>query len=197
MLPYSDPVQLTDLENIRKIEQLRLASWSYYYPYLKELHPGLYRDALDYISVHFVSYDLQGKLVAANRITILEDIGQLPFAGLLNTSLYPEKVPFAYFSKLVVHPEYRKQGLKEQMDQARTRFLLQQGLDLGLGLYGAHRVHDALSQGFSSIEVIEEGTESFFPYNKRSLHVMSLLASSIRTPHRSGSLLEETEESGQ
>lgn len=196
MLPYSDPVQLNSLESIREIEQLRLTSWSFYYPYLKELNSGMNRDVLDYISVHFVSHDLQGKLVAANRITILEDLSQLPFAGLLNQSLYPDKVPFAYFSKLVVHPEYRKQGLKELMDQARTRFLLSQGLDLGLGLYGAHRVHDALTQGFSSIEVIEEGTESFFPYNKRSLHVMSLLSATIRTPHRSGSLMEEAEENG-
>lgn len=196
MLPYSDPVQLSSLESIHEIEQLRLASWSYYYPYLKELNPCMHRDALDFISVHFISYDLQGRVVAANRITILEDVSQLPFSKLLNQSLYPEQVPFAYFSKLVVHPEYRKQGLKELMDQARTGFLLSQGLDQGIGLYGAHRLQDALTQGFSSVEVIEEGTESFFPYNKRSLHVMSLRTATIRTPHRSGSLMEEAEENG-
>jgi len=156
------------------ILQLRSESWSRYYPHFATWPPESFQDDLDVQSIHFVVVLENGFLVAANRVSIMNQIQDLPFAHLLNHHLYPDQ-PFAYFSKLVVHPEYRKMGFKELLDEQRMCILSEYNLKYGLGLYDKHRLQEVRFQGFQYMESLAEGIEAFFPYTNRSLQLMSLM----------------------
>lgn len=172
MLPYTTPTELTDFNRLPEILALRHLCWQLHSKNdLRSTADNA--DALDFQSTHFVSFNLSGDIIAANRVTLMNDLSELPYYPLLDRPLYPDG-PFVYFSKLVVHPSYRKQGLKEHLDKARTAFLAGQQVAYGLGFYGNHRSVDAIGQGFVSMEMISEGTERIYPYERRHLHVMTL-----------------------
>ncbi len=192
MLPYTTPTELTDFNRLPEILALRHLCWQMHSKNdLRSTADNA--DVLDFQSTHFVSLNLSGEIIAANRVTLLHDLSELPYYPLMNRHLYPDG-PFIYFSKLVIHPSYRKQGLKEHLDKARTAFLAGQQVAYGLGFYGDHRTIDAIGQGFVSIEMISEGTEHIYPYEKRHLHVMTLPNHKTTTLEKNDLLESDLEE---
>jgi hypothetical protein len=189
---FSLPQLLEDYTKISEIEALRWKCWQPYLEPNQEVYPDSVKDAFDWCSIHFVCTDEFGSIIGANRITVLQNIDELPFSAILDKSLYPQG-NIAYFSRLVVDPLFRKKGIKEALDQARSQYLASLKGTYGLGLYGYHRLKDVMHQGFASIQVIESGTECFFPYHRRTLHVMALDGERVQAMGLSSSTLEDKE----
>ena len=189
---FSMPYVLEDFSRLPEIEDLRWRCWKPFLESEQDVCPDSVKDAFDWCSTHFVCTDPFGVIVGANRITVLPSVDELPFSSILNRSLFPEG-NIAYFSRLVVDPHYRKKGIKEALDQARSEYLTTLQNAYGLGLYGYHRLKDVLQQGFASIQILEEGTEYFFPYHRRTLHVMTLEQNRVENRGLSSSTLEDKE----
>jgi len=158
---------------LQTIAVLRRKCWSRYYPEMSHWAEELFFDDLDSTSIHLVTSNEEGQPIAANRISIFDQVGKLPFSHLLNLSLYPDD-SFAYFSKLVVDPDYRKLGLKENLDSKRLELMNDLNLKFGMGLYDKHRIQEVKFQGFLFMEEISKGIQDFFPYTSRTLQVMCI-----------------------
>lgn len=159
--------------SLQSIAHLRRKSWSRYYPEMKYWSDEAFFDDLDSVSIHLVTRNEKGQPIAANRISTFDQVGKLPFSHLLNLSLYPDD-SFAYFSKLVVDPDYKKMGLKENLDSKRIEVMGELNLKFGMGLYDKHRIQEVRFQGFLFMEEISEGIQDFFPYTSRALQVMCI-----------------------
>jgi hypothetical protein len=170
---FSPPRILSDFTRISEIEQLRLVSWKRYLGNIP-VEKLLVTDALDYISTHFIVTDRDDKIIAANRITKYEGKHIPPYFPLITDSDFEPQYTIAYYSKLIIHPAYRKCGIKEMLDEARLLWSRENKIDIGYGLYGSHRLPDVLAQGFIFIRRLYEGTECFFPFFRRELNMMCI-----------------------
>lgn len=89
----------------------------------KENYPKGMSDVLDEKTIHWVSTNESGKIVAASRLAVINDLSELPFPQIFAGVEFPSVRPFLYYSRLVVHPKYRKLGIKEKMDKARLCYM--------------------------------------------------------------------------
>jgi predicted GNAT family N-acyltransferase len=92
----------------------------------RTLYPTGWSDDLDEKegAFHWVVMD-NNKLVASARLVTLENLAETDGEFEDYTSLIPLKRPFVYWSRLVVHPNYRKKGIRIELDKVRKSFLSQ------------------------------------------------------------------------
>jgi predicted GNAT family N-acyltransferase len=119
------PHLLTNKSRLPEIYHLRVTAYenSPKAQYVnREIFPNGWFDDLDEKenTLHWIVED-NGKIVAAARIAILHHISET------NEDFHrfelPAKRPFAYFSRLVVHHDYRKMGLANLLDNARMDYI--------------------------------------------------------------------------
>jgi predicted GNAT family N-acyltransferase len=127
------PELLTNKSKIQEIYDLRVSAYenspkSIYVN--KELFPNGWRDHLDELedTYHFIVQD-KNKIVASGRVAIIDDIEKITdLDEAFEKYTIPEGRPFAYFSRLVVHKDYRKLGIPDSLDNVRINFLKQNSL---------------------------------------------------------------------
>lgn len=93
----------------------------------KEIFPNGWSDHLDYRAqtYHFVIED-NNKIVASSRLAIINDLQEIKdLDEALEKFEIPQDRPFAYYSRLVVHQDYRKRGFVNSLDEVRINFLKQ------------------------------------------------------------------------
>jgi predicted GNAT family N-acyltransferase len=94
----------------------------------KEIFPKGWSDNLDENenTYHFIVQD-NNMIVAAGRVALVYHIDQITdLDDAFSKYKLPDERPFAYFSRLVVHKDYRKKGLPDSLDSARINFLKDQ-----------------------------------------------------------------------
>ena len=151
---FSPPTLLTDLTRLPEIYALRVACWeqSPGQPYVnRELFPQGWSDALDThpTARHWVVED-EGRIVAAGRVVLLatiEESGQPDFTRFA----LPAGRPWGYLSRLVISSTYRKRGLAQAFDAARTAFLRQTTAAFGLGASFPKRIAMLREQGWEAL----------------------------------------------
>jgi predicted GNAT family N-acyltransferase len=144
LLETSSPLSFSEMENnqiisrnklvttvlnsqyrLQEIFNLRLDVWEksgkIEFINRKFLPTGWY-DELDETAIHWAILNHQNQIVASARLNIFYSLHESPYFASINHLPLPTEAPFAFFSRLVVHPQYRQRGLSRQLYEARARF---------------------------------------------------------------------------
>ena len=119
------PEILTDKSRLQEIYDLRVLAYEHSHKaeYVnRERFPNGWKDRLDERdeTIHWViEYD--NKIVAAARLAILNDITEID--ENFSSFALPDGRPFAYWSRLVTHPEFRHHNISTLLDNIRKEYL--------------------------------------------------------------------------
>jgi hypothetical protein len=121
-----EPQLLCDTTYLQEIYDLRVAAYeeSPQAQFInRTIYPNGWSDSLDEHegSLHWVIFD-KGAIIASARLTILQDIQEV--REDVPEHLLPEDRPFAYWSRLVVHKDYRRTRSMMKLDSIRKAFIL-------------------------------------------------------------------------
>ncbi|MDE3252714.1 MAG: hypothetical protein KGO92_07890 [Bacteroidota bacterium] len=133
-------------------------------------YPNGFTDILDKDSLHFFSVNQQDEIIAAARLTRLEDLTQLPYPKIFTSyPLWPVERPFLFYSRLVIHPAYRKKGLKEKLDSIRIRYQSDHSIPFSVATATAGRVEELRRYGFRKIATVSKEIDPLFPFEHGEL----------------------------
>jgi len=116
---------LTDTWRLHEIYDLRLNAWEHTGKnefVNRQLYPNGWYDPLDESAFHWVVINDQNKIIASARLNLFYSFEEFPYQPSVKNLLLPDVVPFAFFSRLVVHPHYRQNGLSRQLFTSRASF---------------------------------------------------------------------------
>ncbi len=122
---------LTNPSRLQEIYDLRLTAWegsSRNDIVNKSLFPKGWKDALDESAIHWVVLDDKDTIIAAARLNIVHSLESLPYHHATAHLHLPSGFPFAFFSRLVVHPQFRKNGLGRALYEERSEFCLENNI---------------------------------------------------------------------
>ena len=110
-------------------------------------------DSFEAIARHWMAFD-GAQVIAAARLTIHDRVEDAPEAGcMVGVFERPPPAPIGFLSRLVVAPEYRRQGLGRKLDEIRIRAAEEAGcrclLALVFAVSGEARVRQFSACGFS------------------------------------------------
>lgn len=116
---------LTSHSRLREIYDLRLEAWEgagKSEVVNREFFPNGWVDELDESAFHWVTLNQKLEIVAAARLNLFPTLAEFPFCDSVQHLRLPVAVPFAFFSRLVVHPSYRNNGLSRELYLKRAEF---------------------------------------------------------------------------
>jgi predicted GNAT family N-acyltransferase len=118
---------LSDKSQLQEIYDLRVSAYenSEQSAHVNRvLYPNGWSDDLDEKKdvFHWIVMD-NNKLVASARLVVLKSLADTDGEFEDYTSLIPLERPFVYWSRLVVHPNYRRKGIMTELDNVRKSFL--------------------------------------------------------------------------
>lgn len=148
------PVQIKDKSHLHEIYNLRVIAYenSPNAVYVnRKLYPNGWFDELDELdgTVHWVIRD-NNKIIAAARLVILDDMSLLGEA--FNSIELPKEAPFAYWSRLVVHPDYRRTRAMMLLDRIRKEYIVNHlEIKFAISCVIEARSKSLLRQGFECI----------------------------------------------
>ena len=115
---------LVNSSRLQEIYDLRLAVWENAGRnefVNRTLFPNGWYDELDQTAIHWITVNKQNKIVAAARLNLFHSTEEFPYYSSTGHLAFPTG-PFAFFSRLVVHPQYRRNGLSRQLYDGRAQF---------------------------------------------------------------------------
>jgi len=122
----------------------------------KEIFPNGWSDHLDECedTFHFIIED-NNVIVASCRLALINDINKLTdLDEALEKYKIPLDRPFAYFSRLVVHKDYRKLGIPDSFDNYRINFLKEKtNAKFAIGWATPDRHPSLLKYGFKNLGI--------------------------------------------
>ena len=119
------PVLLTDKSRLPEIYNLRLNVWEHSGKnefVNRNLYPNGWYDDLDESAFHWIVINNENKIIASARLNLFATLEEFPYYLSVQNLSLPVIMPFAFFSRLVVHPLYRQNGLSRQLFTDRTLF---------------------------------------------------------------------------
>ena len=123
------PTILTDKSRLQEIYNLRVKAYEHSEKSIyvnRKTFPNGWFDELDKNeeTIHWIiEYD--GKIIASARLAILRDINLIKdLDETFEIYSLPTERPFAYWSRLVVHPEFRNTNAMMLLDNVRKGFLI-------------------------------------------------------------------------
>lgn len=173
MKKFTEPQILTDKSRLQEIFDLRVYAWENSPSPAninRETYPNGFFDKLDEMAIHWVSFDADGKIIAAARLAIINDVNELPYPQIIANVELPTERPFLFYSRLVIHPEYRKCGLKEKFDRVRLRYKMENQYAFSVAAANPNRTNELLKYGWQDLGECSVYQDSHFPFGKeRSL----------------------------
>ncbi|MEO8823763.1 MAG: GNAT family N-acetyltransferase [Ginsengibacter sp.] len=121
---------LTDMSRLPEIYDLRLNVWEHSGKnefVNRKLYPNGWYDELDDTAYHWVVFNEENRIVASARLHLFYSLQDFPYYKSVRKYLLPRVIPFAFYSRLVVDPAYRQNGLSRQLYADRSRFCEQRG----------------------------------------------------------------------
>lgn len=128
---FLQPQLLTNGCRLQEIYDLRLNVWEHSGKsdfVNRKLYPNGWQDHLDKLAFQWIVINNQNKIIASARLNIFNSLKEFPYYLAVKDLLLPEIMPFAFFSRLVVHPHYRQNGLSRKLFTDRTSFCEQRGI---------------------------------------------------------------------
>lgn len=122
---------LTDNSRLHEIYNLRLNVWEHSGKsefVNRKLYPNGWYDELDESAFHWAVFNNQNKIIASARLNLFYSPEDFPYHLSMKKFSLPGIVPFAFFSRLVVEPGYRQNGLSRKLYNARAGFCEERGV---------------------------------------------------------------------
>ncbi len=116
---------LSEPSRLPEIYELRLIAWersSRKEVANRTLFPNGWYDDLDESAIHWISVDENDIIVASARLNIFNALERFPYYNAIQHIEMDPKGTFAFFSRLVVHPQFRKNGLGRALYQSRAAY---------------------------------------------------------------------------
>jgi len=169
----NEPTILTNRTRLEEIFRLRCLAWENS-PFPNSInftkYPNGFQDILDESSIHFYSTNQKDEIIAAARLTVLNSLEALPYPKIFTSfDIWPSERPFLFYSRLVIHPEYRKQGLKQKFDRIRVKYQLDHLIPFSIATATIARATDISLYGFQTIATVTKETDQLFPFEHREL----------------------------
>lgn len=120
-----EPTLLTDTSRLQEIYDLRVDVWenSEKNNYVnRKLFPNGWFDDLDKTALHWVIINEQNKIIASARLNLFDTLDDYPYYEFIKHLYIPNKTPFGFYSRLVIHPEYQGLGLSIRLDTSRMLY---------------------------------------------------------------------------
>lgn len=155
------PELLNDKTRLQEIYNLRVQAYENSPKSIfvnKQMFPMGWSDHLDESenTFHFIVQD-NNVIVASSRLALINDINKLTdLDEALEKYKIPTDRPFAYFSRLVVHKDYRKLGIPDSLDNFRINFLKEKtDAKFAIGWATPDRHASLLKYGFENLGVFD------------------------------------------
>jgi len=182
MTDFFEPEILEDKSRLQEIFDLRVFAWenSPGADNVNSLkYPNGFSDDLEDISIHIISTNCFGKIIAAARLTVCDSLDQLPYPGIFKAyaHLMPKERPFLFYSRLVIHPDYRKTDLRKMFDDFRALKHIELNIPFGLVTVKPKRLLQILPYGFKELGKTYPELDSTYPFT--SEHALLLLLQDI------------------
>jgi len=182
VLPISQPYLLEDASRLSEIFSLRTYCWEHS-PGREDInstkYPNGYQDSLEEHSLHFVATDASDNIMAAARLTVCHALEDLAYDFMFQPYrdvIAPDQT-FLFYSRLVIHPSYRKRGLSHQFDMARFRKHLALNISTGIVTVNPKRHAQLAPAGFEYIDTLEDPSGTF-PF--KGLHLLRVHRDSLQ-----------------
>ncbi|MEP1470146.1 MAG: GNAT family N-acetyltransferase [Halieaceae bacterium] len=108
-------------------------------------------------AVHWVILD-GPRIVASARLNILDDKSQLPYPDVFNAIDVPCK-SFAFYSRLVVDPDYRSRGYSLALDKIRLQYMIDNRINFALATARGWRLGKLRNIGFKVVAPVNSGVD--------------------------------------
>jgi hypothetical protein len=128
---YLQPALLTDTTRLPEIYDLRLKVWEHSGKNTfvnRQLYPNGWYDPLDDSAFQWVVINERNEIIASARLNLFNSLKEFPYFLSVKDFSLPDVMPFAFFSRLVVHPHYRQNGLSRQLFINRSIFCEERGI---------------------------------------------------------------------
>lgn len=142
-----------------EIMRLRAACWQQHSADIAVAKKEDWQDCLDHDSsaIHWVIYD-GPSIVASARLNVLRDRAQLPYPEVFSGIEIPGET-FAFYSRLVVEPEYQSRGYSMALDKIRLQYLIDNKIDFALATARGWRLDKLRTLGFKVIRPVLQGQD--------------------------------------
>ena len=179
MKTFTEPTILQDHQRLDEIFRLRCLAWENS-PFPSAInfsnYPNGFEERIDKDSIHYYCLNQNDEVIAAARLTLLNSLEDLPYPKLFTSlRIWPNERPFLFYSRLVIHPDYRKNGLKEKLDRIRIQYQLENAIPFSLATATEGRANDLSQYGFKTVANVSKDTDKLFPFEQRSLLLLLLL----------------------
>ncbi|MCP4443251.1 MAG: GNAT family N-acetyltransferase [Aureispira sp.] len=150
---------LQDKSKLQEIYDLRVHAWENS-PSKKTINKSLFPkgwfDEADKDSFIWYLSNEENKIIATARLTYLNNLSQLKKLGVVFHDIkIPEERPFGFFSRLVIHKNFRGKGIAKLFDLVRLEKLKKDNIRLGLIEVNNKRVAPLSKLGFIKIGFVK------------------------------------------
>ena len=123
---------LNDKSRLQEIYDLRVNVWeSEKNDFVnRRLYPNGWQDELDQSAFHWIVSNDQDQIIASARLNIFNSLKDFPYYASVKYLPFPQERPFAFYSRLVVHAQYRQSGLSRKLFNGRKYFCDEKGIHL-------------------------------------------------------------------
>ena len=121
----SGPQLVTNPSRLKEIYNLRVDVWEHSGTSQfvnRRLYPDGWSDELDKTAWHWMIVNAEDKIIAAARMNLFTSFNQFPYYPSMKHIAFPHIFPFAFYSRLVIHPDYHGNGLSRQLVSSRLLF---------------------------------------------------------------------------
>ncbi len=142
---------LTDKRRLQEIYDLRVYAWenSRQHQFINKYYfPQGWSDGLDKDAFHWI-IEINGNIIASSRVCVLRNMEHMNE----DFSMFklPDDKPFAFYSRLVIHPMYRGKGITHLMDNARIEFIKENRVAFTLAWAREERLETLYKLGFTKL----------------------------------------------
>jgi predicted GNAT family N-acyltransferase len=148
------PTLLTDKSRLQEVYDLRVTAWedSENSAYInKYFFPNGWKDRFDDEALHWI-IENNTSIVASARIAFVSSIEEFE-EDLTAFDLY-SSFPIAFFSRLVVHPNFRGFDLTKILDKERIDFLKKSTIQKTIAFADDKRIPQLLTLGFKTVGIV-------------------------------------------
>lgn len=145
------PTVLLDPSRLQEIYDLRVVAWensSNPSSINRTNYPNGLSEAIDSSATHFI-VEHNARIVASARVSFHAALEELPYPHVFQGYNLPATKRFAFFSRLVVLPDYRGRGLSKLLDSIRLDLIASSSASYTLATCSEFRLDPLLSLGFS------------------------------------------------
>ena len=164
MITHFKPFLLTDLSRLQEIYNLRVVAWessAVNKIVTKELFPNGWSDEQDIMGLHWI-ITKENHIIASARLNIINSIKELEDGYAFEKFDVPNTAPIAFYSRLVIHPNYRKLGLSSLLDIVRLKYIKRNNINYAIASCHDERLKSLTNLGFTKL-----GKTKLY-YNKKS-----------------------------